>query len=104
MLRLRDPSTPMVGWQVNREVVGLTMTRRGACILEMGVIACLGVTTINLLAVLVTGGYRLNLGLIRVAAVHLQGPELLFLLAAMATDWLRTKGRGIPAAMRWRSP
>ncbi len=64
----------------------------------------LGLATVNLLAVLLTGGYRLDLGLVRVAGVHLQGPLLLFLLAAMATVWLRAKRRGIPASMRWRSP
>jgi hypothetical protein len=80
------------------------MSSRVACILELGVIACLGVASINLLAVFITGGYRLNLGPIRLAATHLQGPLLLCLLAAMATVWLRAKRRGLPLPMRWRSP
>jgi hypothetical protein len=89
---------------MNREVVGPTMSGRAAGILEIGVTAGFGVATINLLAVLVTSGYRLNLGLIRITAVHLQIPLLLFLLAAMAAVWLRAKRRGMPAAIRWRSP
>src|SRR5262245_39296044 len=80
------------------------MSGRNARILEIGATTCLCVSTINLLAVLVTGGYRLNLGLVRVTAGHLHGPLLLCLLGAMATVWLRDKRRGVSAAMRWRSP
>jgi hypothetical protein len=89
---------------VNPEVVGPTVNRWLVGIREIGVTACFCVATINLLAVLVTGGYRLHLGPIRVAALHLQGPLLLFLVTAMATVWLRSKRWGSTAAVRWQSP
>jgi Dolichyl-phosphate-mannose-protein mannosyltransferase len=89
---------------VNSAVAGPTVRGRVVCIPEMAANVFLGVATLNLLAVLVTGGYRLNLGPIRVAALHLQGPLLLFLVAAMATVWLRVRRRGGTATASWQSP
>jgi hypothetical protein len=71
---------------------------------EKIVIIFLAVTAINLGFVLLTGGYSFAIGRLRFAAHHLESPLLLFLSAAMATAWLREKGRGIPAPMRFRSP
>ena len=47
-------------------------------------IGLLFLAAVNLLIVLVTGGYRLNLRFARIAAYHLNGPLLLFLILAMA--------------------
>jgi hypothetical protein len=72
--------------------------------LEKSVLVFLFVTAINLVTVLLTHGYALGLGPLRLAAHHLQSPLLLFLSAAMAATWLRASGRGIPAMKRLRSP
>ena len=72
--------------------------------LEKIVIGLLVLTTINLLTVLVTGGYRADLVLVRIAADNLNGPLLLFLMCAMATIWCRAQRRGIPASITLRDP
>ena len=73
-------------------------------LLEKVVIGLLFLAAVNLLIVLVTGGYRVNLGLVRIAAYHLNGPLLLFLILAMATIMFRARRRGIPASSSLRSP
>jgi hypothetical protein len=88
----------------NGEVTGVAGHFEIVYLLEKVVGGLLGLVALNFLVVLVTGGYRINLGLLRIAAHHLEGPLLLFLIAAMATVWLRAQRQGIPAAKRWRSP
>jgi Dolichyl-phosphate-mannose-protein mannosyltransferase len=73
-------------------------------VLEKVVISLFVLAAINLLIILVTGGYRANLGLVRIAADNLDGPLLLFLMFGMATIWLRARGRGIPGSIILRSP
>jgi Dolichyl-phosphate-mannose-protein mannosyltransferase len=72
--------------------------------LEKVVTGLFVLAVINLLIVLATGGYRANLGLVRIAADNLNGPLLLFLILGMATIWLRARERGIPASIVLRSP
>ena len=73
--------------------------------IEKVVVSLLFLAAINLLIVLVTGGYRVNLGLLRIAAYHLDGPLLLFLILAMATIMLvREATRKFLLSSSLRSP
>jgi hypothetical protein len=72
--------------------------------LEKIVIVFLSVAAINLVLVLLTGGYALALGRLRFSAHHLPSPLLLFLSAAMAAAWLRERRHDIPASMQLGSP
>jgi hypothetical protein len=60
--------------------------------------------TINLLLVLLTGGYRLALGPLHIPSSHIDGPLLMLLLAATAGIWLWRGKQGVPARQRLRSP
>jgi hypothetical protein len=68
------------------------------------VIGLLCVAAVNLLVVLVTRGYRVNLGVVRIAAYNLDGPLLLFLILAMATIWVHARRRRKPASIILRDP
>jgi hypothetical protein len=83
---------------------GLAANFRSAHLLEKVVSGLLCLAAINLFMVLVTQGYKVNLGLVRIAAYHLDGPLLLFLILAMATICLRARRRGIPASSILRDP
>jgi hypothetical protein len=89
---------------INGEVAGAPTASRKRRIVARAVTVLLLLTAINLLMVLLTGGYRVNLGFVRIAARHLDGPLLLFLIVAMATTWLHGKRRAIPAPIRLRDP
>ena len=73
-------------------------------VIEKVVIGLFVCAAINLLILLITGGYRANLGLVRIAADTLDGPLLLFLIMAMATIMLSARRRGIPVSSSLRSP
>jgi Dolichyl-phosphate-mannose-protein mannosyltransferase len=76
----------------------------GTHCLEKIVVVFLAVAALNLVLVLLTGGYALALGRLRFSAHDFQSPLLLFLSAAMVAVWLRERERNIPASMRLRSP
>jgi Dolichyl-phosphate-mannose-protein mannosyltransferase len=73
-------------------------------VLEKVVTGLFVLAAINLLITLVTGGYRANIGFVRIAADDLDGPVLLFLMFGMATLCLRASRRGTPASIILRSP
>jgi hypothetical protein len=73
-------------------------------VIEKVVIGLLVLAAINLLIVSVAGGYKANLGLVRIAADNLGGPLLLFLTLAMATIWWRARRRGIRPSIFPRDP
>jgi hypothetical protein len=60
--------------------------------------------TINLLLVLLTGGYRIALGPLHISSSHIDGPLLMLLLAVMASIWLWRGKQGVPVRQRLRSP
>ena len=90
--------------QKNGEATELSANFRSIHLLEKVVIGLLFLSAISLLVVLVTGGYRVNLGLVRIAAYNLDGPLLLFLILAMATVMWRARRRGILASVSLRGP
>jgi Dolichyl-phosphate-mannose-protein mannosyltransferase len=90
--------------QMNSKTTALPANFRSVHFLEMVAIGLLCLSAVNLLMVLVTGGYRLNLRFARIAAYSLDGPLLLFLILAMATIMLRARRRGIPVSISLRGP
>jgi hypothetical protein len=96
-----------ISWKVLQMNAGMSEESanfRMMYVIEQVVIGLLALASMNLLMVFATGGYRLDLGLVRIAADDLNGPLLLFLMCAMATIWLRGRRRGIPAAITLRGP
>jgi Dolichyl-phosphate-mannose-protein mannosyltransferase len=88
--------------QLNGKTTELSVYSRITHLLEQVVIGLLFLAAVNLLMVLVTGGYRLNLRFARIAAYNLDGPLLLFLIMAMATIILRARRRGTPVSSSLR--
>src|SRR5215831_10625400 len=98
---------PPISWKVQRmngKTTELSASSRSVHLIEKVVSGLLCLMAVNLLMVLVSGGYRLNLRFARIAVYSLNGPLLLFLILAMATIVLRARRRGIPASTSLRGP
>jgi hypothetical protein len=89
---------------MNGKAAELSASFHSIHLIEKVLISLLFLASANLLIVLVTGGYRVNLGLLRIAAYHLNEPLLLFLSLAMATITLSARRRGISVSSSLRSP
>jgi hypothetical protein len=89
---------------MNGKAAELSASFQSLHLIEKVLISLLFLAAANLLIVLVSGGYRVNLGLLRLAAYHLNGPLLLFLILAMATMTVSARRRGIPVSSRLRNP
>jgi Dolichyl-phosphate-mannose-protein mannosyltransferase len=85
---------------------GRRFTARWVCsrVLETTLPLLIFLASINLLLVLMTGGYRIALGPLHISASHVDGPLLLLLPVLMATIWLWRGKQGVSARERLRSP
>jgi hypothetical protein len=85
---------------------GRRLTARRVCALvaEAALPLLMFLATINLLLVLMTGGYRVALGPLHISASHVDRPLLMLLLVAMASVWLWGGKRGVSTRQRLSSP
>ena len=82
------------------------LTARRMCSLgvETALPLLIFLSAINLLLVLMTGGYRIALGPLHISATHVDGPLLMLLLVVMASIWRWEGKQGMSARQRLRSP
>jgi Dolichyl-phosphate-mannose-protein mannosyltransferase len=89
---------------MNGRAAELTASVHSIHLFEKVLIGLLFLAAANLLIVLATVGYELNLGFLRITASRVNGPLLLVSIVAMATITLSARRRDIPVSSSLRSP